>query len=102
MKPQGFAHYVLRCLLTLAIIATCLPASAMSAPVPLSEPRAQVTTQAQMSETPEWINLYGLRVWVDGELAPVGSVIEAFTADLIPIARATITTAGQYGLLTVY
>jgi hypothetical protein len=48
------------------------------------------------------MNFYGLRAWVDGQLAPAGAVVEARTPAGLPCGQTTVETPGQFGLLTVY
>ena len=121
MATRTVSTRVVRCLLAVAIVLASSPATtartaALAFSFPRSEPQSAhaiglQTAVAQPAGSapeviaptaPEWINLYGLRVWVDGRLAPAGAVVEARTPAGLPCGQTTVETPGQFGLLTVY
>ena len=58
--------------------------------------------------TPIWVDFYGgaitdsNAIFFNGQLAPVGSIIEAFDVDGILCGRFLAHTSGQYGFMPVY
>lgn len=50
----------------------------------------------------EWVNFYGLRVFVDGELAPVGTLVRAYNPRGVIAGEFRMAEAGRYGLMPVY
>lgn len=120
MNSCTMFNCTIRCLLILAIISTSLPGVSARASTPAASlshavqsalavhglrtagRAAALTPAVQPGVTPEWMNFYGLRAWVDGQLAPAGAVVEARTPAGLPCGQTTVETPGQFGLLTVY
>ncbi len=104
MPPQTLVSHLVRSLLAFAIISASLPAAAAPPPAPL-HPQSQAQNALHLEASPaapEWMNLYGLHVWIDGQPAPIGSIVEAFGPNTALLARTVVSTPGQYGLLTIY
>lgn len=55
-----------------------------------------------VTPTPQWVNFFGLRARVDGQPAPLGSVVRAYTSQGVLAGETLVNEAGRYGLLAVY
>lgn len=67
----------------------------------MSRQQPKQTSVAAIS-APEWVNFYGLRVFVDGEPAPIGTRVQAYDPQGVLASEFVITQAGTYGLMPVY
>lgn len=52
-------------------------------------------------DAPEWVDYYGT-ITLNGNPAPVGTVVEAYDPDGIMCGTFTVATAGSYGFIHVY
>lgn len=52
-------------------------------------------------QAPEWVNFFG-DITINGNPAPIGTIVEAYDPDGIKCGSDTVTTIGIYGFLAVY
>jgi hypothetical protein len=57
---------------------------------------------ADVTPTYDWADFYGTSLKINGEDAPVGTVVDAYDPDGVHCGTFTVTTPGKYGFLHVY
>lgn len=63
---------------------------------------SMIAATVVQTPTPEWVNFYGRNSQLNGQLIPIGSIVQAFDSDNVLCGQVSVTTSGEYGLLACY
>ena len=76
-------------------------AGAMVNQIALEEQTSVAESRCEVQETPYWSDVYG-GVVINGELAPAGTVVEAFNPRGDVVGCFVVDNSGQYGFMRIY